>query len=136
MIAATRANIGGVTERSDVRRQAFAAAEAAASKKGDDVAVLDVGEIIAITDYFVVVSAANERQVRTVVEEVEEQVFLGEDLEPLRVEGKNERRWVLLDYGDFWVHVFHRDTRDFYDIERLWADAERVPFSGADVATG
>lgn len=136
MIGTTRANIGAVTERSDIRRQAFVAAEAAASKKGDDIALLDVGEIIAITDYFVVVSAANERQVRTIVEEVEEHLSVREDLEPLRVEGKGERRWVLLDYGDFWVHVFHRDTRAFYDIERLWGDAERVPFSEADVATG
>lgn len=129
-------------DRDDVRRQALAAAQAAAGKKGTAIAVLDVGEILAITDFFVIVSGANERQVKTIVEEIEVQLKDREQLAPLRAEGLSERRWVLVDYGDFWVHVFHQETRDFYDLERLWADAPRVELpdelrvTDPDAATG
>lgn len=71
----------------------------------------------------------NERQVGTIVEEVERSLR-AEDLKPYRREGEKERRWVLLDYLDFVVHIFHREDREFYELERLWKDAERVPFEG------
>lgn len=117
--------IGAVTKEV-VKGQALVAAEAAASKKGDDTLVLDVGEILAITDFFVVTSGANDRQVKAIVEEIERRLK-EEGLAPLRVEGADDRRWVLIDYGDFWVHVFQQETRDFYGLERLWSDAPRVP---------
>lgn len=89
--------------------------------------ILDVGALIGITDYFVICSGGTERQVGTIVEEVERRLRdLG--VKPYRREGEHERRWVLLDYLDFVVHVFHQAERDYYELERLWQDASRVPF--------
>ena len=103
-----------------------AAARAIDDKKGESTVILAVGEILAITDLFVISSAANRRLVRTLAEEVEEQVFLLHDRKPLRVEGMAELQWVLLDYGDVVVHVFTDEMRRFYEIERLYRDVERV----------
>ncbi|HUP71222.1 MAG TPA: ribosome silencing factor [Acidimicrobiales bacterium] len=109
-----------------IRELVTVAAAAAASKKGEDVVVLEVGHIVAITDAFVITHGANTRQVRTIAEEVEEQVAGAGGPRPLRVEGLDDARWVLLDYGDFVVHVFLDEVRRFYDLERLWSDAPRV----------
>jgi ribosome-associated protein len=112
----------------DARERAGIAARAAADKLGTDIAVLDVGEIISITEAFVIVSANNTRQVRTIVEEVELAIkILGDDDEgPRSVEGLQDASWVLMDYGDIIVHVFLAETRSYYDLERLWADAPRL----------
>jgi ribosome-associated protein len=110
----------------DIRNQTVVAARAAAAKKGDDPVVLEVGEVLAITDAFVITSGANPRQVRTIAEEVEAQVARRCGPRPLRVEGLDDARWVLLDYGDFVVHVFLDEVRRYYDLERLWSDAPRV----------
>ena len=107
------------------REIAIAAARAAGAKQAADVVILDVGEIIGITDYFVICSAASERQIRTVVEEIEKAVRdLGE--RPVRREGEQNGGWWLLDYVDAVVHVFGEEERDYYDLERLWSDAARV----------
>ncbi len=103
-----------------------AAALAASDKLATNLLAFDVSEQLAITDAFLLASGANDRQVKTIVETVEENLEIEHDVKPLRIEGLGERRWVLMDYGDFWVHVFHRETREFYDLERLWADVERV----------
>jgi ribosome-associated protein len=108
---------------SDGQRRAGVAAHAAADKNGEDIAVLDVGEIIAITEAFVLVSASNTRLVRTIVEEVELALKLSDDENPRSMEGLNDATWVLMDYGDVIVHVFLAETRAFYDLDRLWADA-------------
>jgi ribosome-associated protein len=113
----------------DARERAGIAARAAADKQGSDIVVLDVGEIISITEAFVIVSATNTRQVRTIVDEVELAIkVLGgdEDEGPRGVEGLQDASWVLMDYGDIIVHVFLADTRSYYDLERLWADAPRL----------
>jgi ribosome-associated protein len=102
------------------------AALAADDKKALDVVVLDVGEVLSITGWFVISSGTNPRQVRTIAEEVEAQLKADHDLAPLRVEGLDGLRWVLLDYGDFVVHVFHEEERDYYQLERLWADVPQV----------
>ena len=102
------------------------AAQAAASKKGDDIVILDVGHVLVITDSFVITSASNDRLVRTIAEEVEKRVKEEGGPAPRRTEGRREGEWVLLDYGDFVVHVFLEETRRFYDLERLWSDAPRV----------
>ena len=107
------------------------AAQAAASKKGDDIVILDVGAVLVITDSFVITSAPNDRLVRTIAEEVERRVKEAGGPAPLRIEGQREAEWVLLDYGDFVVHVFLEETRRFYDLERLWADAPRVAWEEA-----
>lgn len=131
MIAIATANINAVTpvQRSDIEKQALAAASAAASKKGEDILILDVGPILAITDYFVIITGGNDRQVKTIVDEVEIQLKKRHDISPLRIEGADENQWVLIDYGDFWVHVFQPETRGFYELERLWSDAAPVPFT-------
>ena len=109
------------------------AARAAAAKKGEDIIVLEVGGVLAITDVFVITSAPNARLVKTIVEEVEKQVK-ADGASPLSVEGLHDAQWVLLDYGDFVVHVFLDEVRRYYDLERLWSDVPRIPFSD-DVRT-
>jgi ribosome-associated protein len=105
---------------------AIVAANAAADKTLDDTLVLDVGGQIAITDYFVITSARNDRQVRAVLDEVAARVRDAGGAPPRQVEGLADLRWVLMDYGSFVVHVFHAEAREFYGLERLWADAPRV----------
>ncbi len=102
------------------------AAVAAADKKADRPTILDVGALLGIVDAFVICSAGNDRQVRTIAEEVERTVREHSGQSPLRVEGKSEAIWMLLDYGDFLVHVFLEEWRTYYDLERLWKDAPRV----------
>jgi ribosome-associated protein len=108
--------------------QALGAAGAAAGKKAQRITILDVSRQLVITDYFVICSGNTERQVRTIAEEVEKRLREDFGAKPYRREGEREGRWVLLDYVDFVVHVFHNEERDYYDLERLWADAGRVPF--------
>ncbi len=110
----------------DIRRQTVVAARAAAAKKGEDTLILEVGLILAITDSFVITSGSNPRLVRTIAEEVEARVAAECGPKPLRTEGLDDARWVLLDYGDFVVHVFLDEVRRYYDLERLWSDAPRV----------
>jgi ribosome-associated protein len=110
----------------------LAAAGAADAKSGVDTVVLDVGEILGITGHFVITGGGNTRLVRTLAEEVERVVAESYDRKPLRVEGLDGLRWVLLDYGDFVVHVFLDEERAFYDLERLWADVPRVDWQAGD----
>lgn len=115
----------------DARRRAVIAAGAASGKKADDVVVLDVGDIISITDLFVIAGASNTRLVRTVVDEVERVLQEQADVSPRASEGLDDASWVLLDYGDIVVHVFLTETRAYYDLDRLWADAPRVDWEQA-----
>jgi len=110
---------------------AVAAARCADDKQGRDIVVLAVGDVLAITEYFVVVDAPNRRLVRTIVEDVEEVVRALSGRSPIRVEGLNERQWVLMDYGDVVVHVFLDEVRRFYEIERLYRDVAKVDWSAA-----
>lgn len=115
----------------DVRRLAATAARTADDKKGEATVILDVGRVLAITDLFVVTSAPNPRLVRTIVEEVERKLKDVGGPGPRTVEGMDDARWVLMDYGDFVVHVFLSDARDYYDLERLWGDAPRLEWRDA-----
>lgn len=108
------------------RDLACVAARAADEKKADDTLVLAVGDVLAITDYFVITSASNRRLVRTVVDAVEEAVREQLGRSPLRTEGGSEQQWVLVDYGDVVVHVFAEDIRMYYEIERLYRDVPKV----------
>lgn len=119
-----------VTESRDA---AIAAALAAASKQADDVVILDVHELIVITDYFVIATGSSDRQVKTIVDEVET-ALRDRDRKPVRREGETDGRWVLLDYVDVVVHVFAEAERDFYDLERLWLDAPRLSWEPDGVA--
>jgi ribosome-associated protein len=110
------------TAANESRERAIAAARAAASKLAADIVILDVRNLIVITDYFVIATGGTERQVRTIVEAVEKALRdAGE--RPIRREGESEGRWVLLDYVDTVVHVFAQEERSYYDLERLWRDA-------------
>lgn len=105
---------------------ARAAAEAAADKLADDIVVFDVSEQFVITDVFVLCSAPNDRQVRAIVDAVEDRLWrLG--VKPVRREGEQEGRWVLLDFVDVVIHVQHAEERVFYALERLWKDCPEVP---------
>jgi ribosome-associated protein len=116
------------TTGNDARERALLAAQAAASKKGDDIVVLDVGEIISIIDCFVLISATNTRQTRTIVSEIQDALRESDGSRPIGVEGLDDATWILIDYGDIVVHVFLDETRAYYDLDRLWADAPRIPF--------
>lgn len=103
------------------------ALHSAGEKKAHDLVVLDLREVASFTDYFVIASGTNVRQVQAVADEVQEQLRKQLGVKPARVEGYNSAEWVLLDYGDFILHVFEEKSRRFYDLERLWRDAARVP---------
>lgn len=117
----------------DSRSKALIAAEAASAKKAGDIVILDVEPLIGITDYFVICSGNTERQVKTIADEVMRQM-LENGLKAYRREGERENRWVLLDYLDIVVHIFHVEEREFYSIERLWRDAASVPFEDRQLA--
>jgi ribosome-associated protein len=112
------------------------AARAAASKQAIEPVILEVGVVLAITDHFLVTSAPNTRLVRTIAEEIEKQVVEAGGPRPARTEGLDDLRWVLLDYGDFVVHVFLDETRAYYELERLWADVPRVAWVEPAAARG
>ncbi|TDC03681.1 ribosome silencing factor [Nonomuraea longispora] len=102
------------------------AAEAAADKLADDILAYDVSEQLVITDAFLLCSATNDRQVRAIVDEIEDRLRTEADVKPVRREGEREGRWVLLDYVDIVVHVQHEDDRTFYALERLWKDCPAI----------
>ncbi|MEO7555479.1 MAG: ribosome silencing factor [Acidimicrobiales bacterium] len=110
-------------------RWPIAAARAADDKQATDTLVLAVGDVLAITDHFVITSGANRRQVRTIAEAIEEQITLEGGPKPLHVEGLDDQRWVLVDYGAFVVHVFLQEAREYYELERLWSDVPRVAWA-------
>jgi ribosome-associated protein len=128
---------GRPAQSEESREAAVAAARSASAKQAEGVAILDVHGLIVITDFFVIASGETDRQVRTIVEEVEKALReLGR--KPVRREGETEGRWVLLDYVDVVVHVFAEEEREYYDLERLWRDAPRVDWTenGAASSSG
>lgn len=109
----------------------LAAAQAAADKLASDILLLDVSEQLVITDVFLLASAPSDRQVKAVVDEIED-VLRELGAKPVRREGAQEARWVLLDFGDIVVHVQHEEERVFYALERLWKDCPVIPFVDRD----
>jgi ribosome-associated protein len=109
----------------EIDELARVAAEAAAEKKAADVVVLRVAELLVVTDYFVIATGANDRQVKVIADEVEEQLRLV-GVKPVGREGETEATWILLDFGDLVVHVFQPAEREFYRLEKLWSDAPRM----------
>jgi ribosome-associated protein len=110
---------------------AATAAESADAKLGHETVVLAMTELFGVVDAFVITSAPNGRHVRTLVEEIERSVKEAHQLAPVRVEGLADATWVLMDYGDFIVHVFLQETREYYDLEHLWSGAPRVEWRRA-----
>ena len=112
-----------------------AAAQAAADKLAHDIIAYDVSDVLSITDAFLVASAPNERQVKAIVDGIEEQLLKDLDVKPVRREGERDGRWVLLDYIDIVVHVQHSEERVFYALERLWKDCPEIALPDDAVAT-
>ena len=119
-----------MTASPDAVAIAVAAAEAASDKLAEDIVAIDVSEKLVITDVFVLCSAANERQVKAVVDAIEERLH-GMGSKPLRREGESEGHWVLLDFGDIVVHVQLAEERIHYAIERLWKDCPFITLPAA-----
>lgn len=115
-----------MTDTDEIARWAREAAIAADDKLATDPVIIDVGDVFSVTDFFVIASGSNPRQVNAIVEEIEERLTRIGGPKPVRVEGKEEREWVLMDYGAFVVHVFLQSQRDFYQLEKLWGDRPRV----------
>ncbi|GLW72223.1 ribosomal silencing factor RsfS [Kitasatospora phosalacinea] len=122
-----------VTDRS--QELITVAAQAAADKLAHDIIAFDVSEVLSITDAFLIASAANDRQVRAIAEEIEEQLREKLDVKPVRREGEREGRWILLDYLDIVVHVQHSEERSFYSLDRLWKDCPELPIPEDALAT-
>jgi len=95
-------------------------------KKGEDMVVLDIRKVSDATDFFVMVSGDTDIQARAIADHVVEKVKETEDIKPWHVEGYRPGTWILLDYVDFVLHIFEKDTREYYRLERLWGDAEEV----------
>ena len=109
----------------EIARRVGEAVSAVEDRQAIDLKVLDLAQVSDFTDYFLICSGANERQVQAIAEAVDESLRRGK-VRPLHQEGMNGGNWVLLDYGDFIVHVFRDETRRFYALERLWSDAPEV----------
>jgi ribosome-associated protein len=106
--------------------EALVAARTADEKLGTETVVLGMDEALGVVDAFVITSGRNTRQVQALVEEIEKQVKAAGGRAPIRIEGLRDSSWVLMDYGDFLVHVFLEETRTFYDLEHLWSAAPRL----------
>lgn len=119
------------TQPDDGRALAILAARTADDKKGDDIVVLDVGDVLAVAGWFVVASASNARLVESLADDIERAAKADLATSPIRVEGHREKQWILIDYGDVVVHVFHKEMRDFYEIERLYGDVPRLDWASA-----
>ena len=120
--------VRAISATTEAIEAALVAAAAIDDKKGLDVVLLDVSELLVVTDVFVIASGTSNRHVSTLADDAEGKVKQDLDRKPLRREGKDHARWVLLDYGDMVVHVFDQETRDYYQLERLWADAPVIEF--------
>ncbi len=109
----------------DSKEKAIKAAKIAISKKAKDTIILELKDLLAITDYFIICSGESSTQVKTIAETIEEK-FSKNKIFPLGKEGLNFARWVLMDYGGVVIHIFDEETRAYYELEKLWLDAPRI----------
>ena len=111
---------------SKIRKRAVEIAELANAKKAIDTVVIQLKDLSTIADYFVICSGENQAQIKAIVESIES-YFSKKKIFPRGREGLNSSRWVLLDYGDIVVHVFDKETREYYNLEKFWMDAPKIP---------
>lgn len=109
-------------------QRALVAARTAEDNRGQDIVVLDLRELTTIFDYFVIASGSSRRQLHAMSEEIDHALEEGLGDRRMGIEGYRESRWILLDYGDVVIHLFEPETRDYYALENLWAQAKRAPF--------
>ena len=112
------------------------AADAIFDAKGSDIVLLDVEKVFFLSDVFVIATGTSRPHVQALAEKVEESLKEQVELKPIRLEGKTEAEWVLVDYGDIIVHLFQSSPRDFYSLERLWGDSERINWDEPAVSEG
>ena len=108
------------------KERANMAIEALEDKKAEDIRVIDISEVSVIADYFIIASGNNRNQVQALIDNVEEQLGRA-GVSPKQIEGYDAANWVLMDYRDIIVHVFDKENRLFYDIERIWRDGKNIP---------
>ena len=130
IVSAREALEGTVSQHNETFDIVRIAADALDDKKGVNIALLDVGDLLSITEVFLIVTGTSRPHTRTLAEAVAEKLK-EHGRRPLRTEGAAEGEWILLDFGDFVVHVFQEEQRDFYGLERLWGDAPRVPWEAS-----
>jgi ribosome-associated protein len=111
------------------------AVRAADSRKAQDIKVLDLSGITSFTDYFVICSGSNSRQIQAIADEVSQRLKKRGEL-PISLEGYEQAEWILMDYGDFIVHVFSAKAREYYDLERLWRQAKEVEVRAETASAG
>lgn len=109
----------------DTKDFAKTAIEVMKDKKAEDIKALDIHEISTMADYFVIASASNSNQVKAIADEIEEKLY-EQGCKLIHSEGYQTARWVLLDFGDLIVHIFHKEDREFYQLERVWVDAKQI----------
>ena len=115
-------------ENLNSEEMAYAIAEAADDKKAQDIVLLKVTEVSYLADYFVIATGFSKPQLRAICDSVEQKVAEDFGLEPIRIEGKTDGRWVLIDYGEVIVHIFLAEERQFYNLEAFWGHAERIDY--------
>lgn len=123
-----RADVSDDPQLVELTEQVLTAARGASAKKATDVAILQVGPLVGITDFYVIWSTANDRQLKAAAEEAERVLRETHGRKPIRTEGGPEAGWIVLDYGDYVIHAFTAAQRAVYNLERLWGDATRIPF--------
>ncbi len=123
-----------IASSSDLAGWLAIATGAIGEKSGLDTVVVDVGDVFTIAEYFVITSGRTTRQVKAIVEEVEIAIKEAGGPSPNRIEGNDEHRWVLMDYGEFLVHVFTSKERDYYQLERLWSDRPVISMASTEGA--
>jgi ribosome-associated protein len=124
--AAAAVTTTGKTQFLDLDPEVQLAVRSAADRKATEMSVLDLRQIASFAEYFVIASGANQRQVQAISDAIEENLKKQLSSRPVRIEGYSSAEWVLMDYGDFIVHIFNKEAREFYDLERLWRDSGRV----------
>lgn len=114
------------TPFTDLDEEVKLALHCAADKKAVNLVALDLREIASFAEFFIIATGLNQRQVQAIADEIEEQLKKQLNSRAVRIEGYSAAEWVLMDYGDFIVHIFEKEAREFYDLERLWRDARKV----------
>ncbi len=109
------------------RQKALVVAKAAAAKKGEDLVILNVSRVTSLTDYFVITHGNSTRQVKAIAEGIRDAIT-NCGSRPLGTEGERDASWILIDWGEVIAHIFHEPTREFYELEKLWADARRLKY--------
>ena len=114
------------TPFADLDEEVKLAIQSASDKKASNLVALDLREVTSFAEFFVIASGTNQRQVQAISDEINEKLKEKLKRRPLRIEGYASGEWILLDYGDFIIHIFEQKAREFYDLERLWRDAKKV----------